>query len=196
KQTAEALTLYSDLLEHQPQHDLAWNNCGLALLDLKQSDDARRCFAQALHLNLGNTLLSAGDAAAAVASLLRAVECNPHNATAHSALIFSLDFDPQATTADHQQARRNWYAHCIVPRRIEALDSYRNPDPERRLRIGYASGDLRASSAAMCFGAVLLNHDHSRFEIFCYSNSLEQDRLTQQFQQQANGWRAISGATD
>jgi hypothetical protein len=57
------------------------------------------------------------------------VACDPHNATAHSALIFSLDYDETATTVDQQQARRDWYEQCIAPRRIAALNSYRNGDP-------------------------------------------------------------------
>jgi len=43
---------------------------------------------------------------------------------------------------------------------------------------------------------VLLNHDRSRFEVFCYSNGVQQDGFTTQFQRHADGWRDIAGAAD
>jgi predicted O-linked N-acetylglucosamine transferase (SPINDLY family) len=239
KHFGEALKLYTDLLARRPDHELAWNNTGLALLQLGHAEEARHCFAQTLqlnprntqallnlgnmhfnsgeleaaieiyrrglsfdpmdsdlHLNLGNALLAAGKVQAAIASLRRAISVKPSNSNAHSALIFSLDFDIDATTANQQKARRDWYAHCIAPLRIALLEHYRNPYPERSLRVGYVSADFRTSSAALGFGSVLFNHDREQFEIYCYSNGLKEDALTRQFQTNAQGWRDVSGLTD
>jgi putative glycosyltransferase (TIGR04372 family) len=204
-QTAEAQRCFAQALQINPQNAQALLN--LANLERDGGDIAQAIELYRLglaleprnadlYLNLGNALLGAGEAIAAVDCLRVAVECDPRNSTAHSALIFALDFDPRAGTAEHQQARRAWYASCIAPRNIAPLPLWRNPDPARRLRIGYVSADLRSSSAALCFGAVLLNHDRSRFEVFCYTNSREQDGFTQQFQGRADGWRSIHGMPD
>ena len=239
KHPHEALQLYTPLLVQQPNHELAWNNCGLALLDLGRVDEARRCFGQALqlnprnlealvnlaamhsrsgeitqaielyrlglaldpsnsdlHLNLSNALLAARRIDEATASARQAVAGKPDSGAAHSALIFSLDYALDASTRAQQDARRDWYERCIAPLRIAPFDHYRNPDPERRLRVGYVSGDFRSTSAAFAFSAVLFHHDRSRFEIYCYSNSIVEDRMTWQFHAHADAWRDISGLTD
>jgi len=239
KHPHEALQLYTPLLMQQPDHELAWNNCGLALLDLGRVDEARRCFGQALqlnprnlealvnlgamhsrsgeitqaielyqlglaldpsncdlHLNLSNALLAAGRIDEATANARQAVAGKPDSSAAHSALIFSLDYALDASTRAQQAARRDWYERCIAPLGIAPFDHYRNPEPERRLRVGYVSGDFRSTSAAFAFSAVLFHHDRARFEIYCYSNSIVEDRMTWQFYAHADAWRDISGLTD
>jgi len=65
-------------------------------------------------------------------------------------------------------------------------------DPDRRLRIGYVSADFRTHSAAFCFKPVLLNHDKTRFEITCYSSSLQEDGYTKDFRRAADRWRNVT----
>jgi predicted O-linked N-acetylglucosamine transferase (SPINDLY family) len=43
---------------------------------------------------------------------------------------------------------------------------------------------------------LLANHDHERFEIFCYSNSGISDALTEKLRSQAEVWRSILGVKD
>ena len=61
-------------------------------------------------------------------------------------------------------------------------------DPNRRLRVGYVSGDFRDHSAALVFGPVLRNHDKSVVEIFCYSCTSLRDKVTDEFQRDADKW--------
>src|SRR5262249_52984558 len=52
--------------------------------------------------------------------------------------------------------------HAIGPR-------HRNrPDPERKLRVGYVSPDLRRHSVAYFIEPLLANRDRGRFEVFGY----------------------------
>src|SRR5207247_30582 len=53
---------------------------------------------------------------------------------------------------------------------------------------GYVSSDFRRHSAALCFMAVLGNHDKAAFEIVCYSCSPLRDELTEQFERNADKW--------
>ena len=68
-------------------------------------------------------------------------------------------------------------------------------DPDRRLKIGYVSADFRTHSAAFCFKPVLLNHDKTRFEITCYSSSLQVDSYTEDFRRAADRWRNVTQLT-
>lgn len=66
-------------------------------------------------------------------------------------------------------------------------------DPDRRLRIGYVSPDFRDHVVGQNLLPLFRQHDHSRFEIFCYSNNARSDPMTEQFRGYAHVWRSISG---
>src|SRR5581483_9633989 len=71
-----------------------------------------------------------------------------------------------------------------------------DPDPERRIVLGYVSSDFRHHSAAHVFGAVLRRHDHAAFEVVCYSCSPLRDSLTEEFERIADRWVDASRLTD
>lgn len=67
-------------------------------------------------------------------------------------------------------------------------------DPDRKLRIGYVSGDFKSHSAAMMFSNVVLNHDREKFDVYLYSclpTNPEADDLTRTFKASAAEWREI-----
>lgn len=149
-----------------------------------------------LRAHLARSLSAIGRVHEAVGELRRALRLAPGNATAHNNLIFTLDYDPAATTAEQQAARRNWYRHCIAPLHLTPLDSYRQPDAERLLRIGYVSADFRATSAAMAFGPMIFAADRTQFQIFCYANSGVEDDFTAAVRASVDAFRVIAGQTD
>ena len=70
------------------------------------------------------------------------------------------------------------------------------PSPERRLRIGYVSPDLRQHALARYFEPVLANHDPRQVEVFCYAEVAVPDAVTKAMQKLAHHWRWTSGQTD
>jgi tetratricopeptide (TPR) repeat protein len=71
------------------------------------------------------------------------------------------------------------------------------PAPERRLRIGYMSSDLRNQHpAARQLIAMLAHHDRSRFVPICYATHRQDDDTTAALRAQSSGWRDISRLTD
>lgn len=62
-------------------------------------------------------------------------------------------------------------------------------DPERRLRIGYVSGDFGMHPVGYFMLNIIRNHNRQMFEIFCYSNRALDDDLTCFFKEQAEHWR-------
>lgn len=88
-------------------------------------------------------------------------------------LIFTADLHP-STTPEHALAlRKRFDAVFCTPYTQSAAAAFgphqRRPDPDRRLRVGYVSGDFRAHSAAAAFGPIILGHDQEQFEVYCYS---------------------------
>src|SRR5262249_11092083 len=70
-----------------------------------------------------------------------------------------------------------------------------NRTPDRRLRIGYLSGDLRQHSVAYYLQARLDNHDRKSFQIACY-HAGPPDELTPQLESRSDLWRALFPSTD
>jgi protein O-GlcNAc transferase len=67
------------------------------------------------------------------------------------------------------------------------------PEPERRLRIGYSTADIRAHSAARSFRGLFEHRDRAKFEIFIYSESETEDAVSREFRAMADGWRSTFG---
>ena len=66
-------------------------------------------------------------------------------------------------------------------------------DPERKLRIGYLSGDFRAHPIGWTFLPLLDNLDRSRYEPFCYSVFGAADDVTRAIGRRATQWHEAPG---
>jgi predicted O-linked N-acetylglucosamine transferase (SPINDLY family) len=110
--------------------------------------------------------------------------------------MFTLDYS-LADFAQHQDARRAWWNEIgskVAPELPAAHQVDR--DPTRRIVLGYVSSDFRSHSAALCFMAVMRNHDKAAFEIVCYSCSPLRDHITVEFEQIADRWVDASRMPD
>ncbi|MGE0564819.1 MAG: tetratricopeptide repeat protein [Pseudolabrys sp.] len=131
----------------------------------------------------------------AIACYDRALQLKPDFSGAIHNRIFVMDFVPGVTIAQHQEARRYWWEQ--IGAKLARPRHYSNSrDPKRRIVLGYVSADFRTHSAAFVFGPVLRHHDHSQFEVVCYSNSLDEDPMTREFKRHADRWRDVKGWTD
>ena len=146
--------------------------------------------------NLANVLADLGRIEDSIEHSRRALAIDPGNAGTHSDLIFNLNFDARADIAEQQAERRRWaevHADRLAPKNPPLP---RDPDPARRLRVGYVSAHFRAYAATYAFGGVLINHDPEQFEVFCYSDTRDKDDLTARFSARADHWRDTSGLSD
>jgi protein O-GlcNAc transferase len=148
------------------------------------------------HNSLGNALWKLGQLDEAVSELRQALKLKPKFAEAHSTLVYTLnclpDTDPQIVLAEH----REW-----ADRHARALLDNSKPysnvrDPDRRLRIGYVSGDFRRHSVSYFFIPLLENHDRESVEVFCYSNVQRHDEITERIKRSCHTWRDINGLSD
>ena len=202
----EALASHDSAIALKPDFAAAYINRGNALLDLKRPAQAFESFEKAIELkpdfadaynNRGLALLELNRPAEALASFDKAIAVKPDFGFAISNKIFALDFMKQFSFAEHWTARDEWWQR--VGSKIALTASPKAPrdrDPARRIVLGYVSGDLRQHSAGYAFRPLLENHDRSRFEIVCYSNSFIEDDVTGEFQQIAHRWRNILRVSD
>jgi len=81
-----------------------------------------------------------------------------------------------------------------VARRFEPFGNSR--DPERRLRVGYVSGDFYSHPVSLFAIPMFERHDRSACEVFCYSTGAKADEVTRQVRACADVWRDVASMSD
>jgi len=200
----EAEACYREAIRAKPGLPEAHGNLGGVLNDLGYPTQAEICCRAALrlkpdfpaaHVNLGNALKDLGCLKEAAGCYREAMRIDPSCVEAHTNLIFVMNFDADVTLAEQQRERTRWFD--VHGRRLAvAADHANEPDPDRRLRVGYVSAHFRHQAATYAFAPVVLGHDPERFEVFCYSDTTAEDELTQKFRAGVHSWRNTVGASD
>lgn len=149
------------------------------------------------YTNLGVILAARGDRTGSVAAYRQSVQLNPGSTAAWPGVIFSMDLHPHATPAVRLADRRAFNARHCAALTAAAAPHTNDPDPARRLRVGYISADFTNHSASMVFEPVLAGHDHENVEVFCYwQQEGDRDAITDQVEAQADHWRVVNALSD
>lgn len=201
---AEAGASFRHALGIKPDYAEAYNNLGVALNAQGRMDDAMASLRRAIerkpdyadaHNNLGIAQTDTGQLDQAESSFRKALEIVPGYARAHSNLLFCRNYQPhlpaQALFAEHIQWDVRQAAACP---RIARPDN--DPDPRRRLRVGYVSPDLRQHSVAYFFEPLLREHNREVVEVFCYAEVTRADEVTARLRGMADQWLGTVGMTD
>jgi len=200
----EAVQAYGKTLELNPGFVAAQGNLGMTLQLQEKLDEAIEALEKArvmapgsavVQYNLGVTLQLAGRLDEAVVCLARALEIEPRYVQAHSNLLLALQYlpgAPEALITVHRDFDRS---------QAEGLrasgGAHRNTaDPERRLRIGYLSGDFTTHPVAYLLAGPLAAHDPRQVEVFCYANGGRVDAMTERLRALAHHWREIGALPD
>lgn len=127
----------------------------------------------------------------------RALAIRPGNEAALSSKVFYLDYSTRTDVAQQQQARGDWWRQVGTPI-FEQFGAPHGNDrgTDRKIVLGYVSGDFFHNSPAYSFRPVLENHDRSRFEVICYSTNARRDHITESFMQVADRWRDVASTSD
>jgi protein O-GlcNAc transferase len=201
---ADAVAAFRQSLELDPSSPRAILNLAHALAATGRHEDAFHEYRRALgvrpddpqvHFHVGNGLRDQGQLPAALDHFRRAVAARPDFGEAWSNLLYALWYtpglDPAAVAAEH----RRWDRDFARPRAVPAADHPNDPAPDRRLRVGYLSADLRDHVVGHNVLPLFREHDHSRVEVVCYATG-RADELTARFRGLADAWRDVRGRAD
>jgi len=200
----EALKSYESALSIRPDFSEAHSNKGNVLKDLGRLDEASACYRQALAIrpdyaearcNLGGVLTSMGKLEEALNCYERTLADKPGHRLAANNYLHTLLYQTGTSNDDLFNACLK-----IANNRKPANDPIPLPttDPEKgeRIRIGYISSDFREHPLGNNVMPLIANHDHQKYEVFCYAELSAPDNITNKFQKHADHWRMIKGLTD
>lgn len=176
--------------------DLYWRNNyieeALQILNKALQVDGERAD---LYQMFSQSLLKKGEHAQCLQLLQRAVALAPNDAQTYSSYLFALNYIDSLPHAEWFEQHRQYNARLPQVARHPA-DSSPAHDPQRKLRIGFVSADLREHSVAHFFGPVLEHFNRDQFDIVCYYNHHKSDAYTERFKQQASAWRDVLTLSD
>ncbi|MES2949207.1 MAG: tetratricopeptide repeat protein [Pseudomonadota bacterium] len=202
-QLLAAIEEYKKATSLQPKYADAWYALGNAYYFLSRIEEAGHAYTRALQIrpddtksltNMGSVHMLMGRLHSGIACFQQAISIDPQATGTRSNLIMAASYssDDPATT---YRLGLEWDRSFVLPNRhAEAFTNV--VDPERRLRVGYVSADLRRHAAAYWIEPLLEAHRHTDFEVYCYFNSDQPDDVTDRLRSYADHWVPCEGMSD
>jgi protein O-GlcNAc transferase len=203
RQMNKAKELFEKILQ-QEQHQLVYNELGYICQCMGQLSQAIQYQKKAVEAdpnnaellaNLARMLIAAGKVRDGINLFRKALEIEPSNAAMHSNFLFNLHFlpelDPQMLFTEHEL-----WGQTHVPASLSKASHNNDPDPNRRLRVGYISPDFCTHPVAYFFEPLLDGHNRNEVEIFGYGNVRMPGDVTERLKQKFDHYRNIRGIDD
>lgn len=165
---SEAEELLTRVLEENPRSSMAWNAVG-------------QLFQSTCRLH------------EAVEAFENAIAVDPTNHVAASNLLYGINIDPERDRSDQLARHRNHTA--VLPRRESPVQFSNVLTQDRKLRLGYISGDFKKHAMQGFLEPILKNHDREKFEIYAYAEVTRPDNCTVAYSKLFNGWMNTPGLT-
>ena len=189
------------VLNQRPDWADALYNYGAVQKKLMRLGEAETAFRRALAADpghgrayrmLGGVLLGQCRTDEALALYQAAREHLPGDIELESAELFALN-SSESIPDDALFARHAAFGARIEEAHPPRFVPFRNAgDGERRLRIGYVSGDFCYHVVTLFMLPVVERHDRSAFEVYCYSTGGRVDGYTRELSRRADVWREVS----
>lgn len=204
-QASAASAWYRAALKLDPALPNAHTALGAIDADEGRFDAAIEHFQRALELDenfhvargyLATVFDESGRLDEAQAEYRQAVARSPEDPTAHSVLLFNMQFWAGVSAGDILAEARTWNARHARPLAARAEPLYPERSPERRLRIGYVSPDFQTHVLSLFTIPLLQHHDHQQFEIYCYSSVATPTAQTERIRGYADVFRDVVALDD
>jgi protein O-GlcNAc transferase len=204
-QLEAAQASYRQALSRKPDYPQAHNNLGNVLSALGSPAAATQAYGEAVRLkpdyaparsNLANALKNLGHLDEALTQHRRAVESAPTVPEIRSNMILSMYYTADADARAILAESRRWDQLHAEPLRSQIRPLRNDPSPERCLRIGFVSPDLRMHSVAFFLLPLLEAHDRGNFHVTCYATNARADGVTERLRACSDDWRVLVGLSD
>lgn len=202
----EAVVVLQRALELDPKRADAHNNLAVTLLDMNRLAEAEASARAAVAINpknalawntIGVALMGQNRMADAVDAYRRVLKLEPDNAGVHSNMLFGMS-QMEAIDAKELFAEHLRYADRVeAPLRKTWRPHANQRDPERRLRIGFVSGDLRHHAVASFIEPIFEQlAGRPGVSLYAYHNHVITDHVSERFKGYMAQWLEVVGLDD
>ena len=201
----QARKYFQQAIKINPNHAQGYYNLGNVYRDANNLSEGIKLYHKAIEIdhnyfqalnNLGNLYKQAGDVTEAIKFYQQAIKIKADYVPSWDNLLFCLHYSSNYQPLEIYNQHQGWAETLANPLLQEKPSYSNNINQERRLRIGYVSGDFKTHSVAYFLESLLKNHDHNQFEIICYSNTKKTDATTERLRELADKWRDIYSLKD
>ncbi len=201
---AKAIACFERALQLRPDASEVLCNLGVALKSQGRYDEAVVHLQRAVELrpefkdaqnNLGLVLKDVGQPEAALACFQQVLAMDPEHHEAHSNLLFTLNLLPDRAPADMLEQARAFgdkVAASATPYRTWQMSML----PDKCLRVGLVSGDLRNHPVGFFLEGILSALDAGQIELVAYASHHPVDDLTDRLKPRFSQWRMVAGMSD
>lgn len=204
--TDEAEIATKNALKINPDMYEALTNLGIVSFKKNRITEAIKFTEQALSFqpdtpnalnNLSTFYGYTGDAYRATEASRRAVMLQPEISAWHDTFLLNQLYSDVYTDQERIAAYQTYQKAVEAALPNSAFRPHLNsPEPARRLKVAYVSGDFKKHSASYFTESLFALHDHVNFEVFLYYNNNQVDTITERYQEKyADSWRNIYGLT-
>ena len=206
--TDEEIACYKKMLTLSPGNSDVLNNLGTTLKGKGLLGESINCFKKALkqqandpgtYNNLANALCMQGNVDEAISYLSTGLarfegveESKIRSATSlaavHSSMLLMMNYSSSFSQKDiFMQSSRWWNLYG----KQQSFKFSHTAQANKKLRIGYLSNDFCRHSVSSFFLPLIKGHDRENFKIYCYSDVMFADEITDRIRQEADHWRPI-----
>lgn len=202
---AAAMDCFREVIKLDPAHVAASLNLASCMESGNSWSEAAEIYSALLisqaglaaaHNGLANCYNRLGRMAEARKHYLEVCRIDPGFVHAWTSALACLNYDPDCPPEQTAAEHRRWAERVAAPYYPKQARFERDHDPQRRLRIGYVSPDLRRHPVSAIFEPILAAHDRSRVEVSCYYNFAGEDVVTLRLKSLAERWRTVVGMDD
>ncbi|MBV5340871.1 MAG: tetratricopeptide repeat protein [Deltaproteobacteria bacterium] len=199
----EAMEQFRVACQIDPGDDELLTRFAIELIHFLKMAEAEERLLQALALNpanalaynnLGRVYKFQGKATEAVKAFRTSLELDPVNHVVANNLLLTLNYladaTPEQVASEHRAYCRSVYGSENRTSRAGLML------PSKLIRIGYVSGDFHSHSVSFFFEPILMNHNGRQFQIYCYSNGVQEDETTRRLMAYNVQWKNIATISD
>ena len=200
----EAVACYERALAAKPDLAQAHYNLGTVRKYQGRLDMAAACFEQALaheprHIfalcDLATIRMALGDFTGARDLYARAIAARPEEPLPFRFYLASLLYDPELTPETLFAEHRRFDESLAQPRGVAPTPVSGRRDPDRTLRVGWLSADVRDHPVMRNLLPIFAHRDRSRFEDVLYGEPAQPNEIQATLRRAAE-WRPTAGLSD
>ncbi|MCL2074836.1 MAG: tetratricopeptide repeat protein [Betaproteobacteria bacterium] len=192
-------------VERNPDNLNAWTTLLMVYIRMGESDKIRQTADAILEkdphniyalMNLSTWHNDKGDHDEALECLARARTHSPNVRQIYTKMLWTMLSSSSASASDILETACAIDDNSLKSQRRANDFAERDRNPERKLRIGWLSSDMRHHPVAAFVWPFLEHIDNDKLETFIYYNFSEEDDLSRRIKANAQQWRVVNDIGD